>query len=155
MRVAPVLALLIALAGCAGSPARPVSTTAHVAPAGALGTRAAALASRFIGTPYRSGGSTPDGFDCSGLVYYVYRELGIALPRTAALQRAALQRVPAESLEPGDLVFFSTPSDHVGIYVGDGEFVHAPGSGRGIERARLDTPYFILGFAGGARVAGP
>jgi cell wall-associated NlpC family hydrolase len=155
MRVAAVLALLTALAGCAGSPPRPAPAAAPIASAAALGARAASLASRMIGTPYRTGGATPDGFDCSGLVYYVYRELGVALPRTAAEQRAALQHVPAESLAPGDLVFFATPADHVGIYLGGGEFVHAPGTGRGIERARLDAPYFILGFAGGGRVAGP
>ncbi|MBS0396017.1 MAG: C40 family peptidase, partial [Proteobacteria bacterium] len=55
-------------------------------------------------------------------------------------------------LRPGDLVFFSAPEEHVGIYVGDGEFVHAPGAGRRVERAHLDTPYFILGFAGGGHV---
>jgi len=76
------------------------------------------------------------------------------LPRTAAEQRATLPRVPLESLAPGDLVFFSTPSDHVGIYLGGGEFVHAPGQGRGVERARLDSPYFILGYAGGGRIGG-
>jgi cell wall-associated NlpC family hydrolase len=156
MRVAVLLALVIALAGCAGTASRPGTPAAGRVPgAGALGARAAALASRLIGTPYRSGGSSPAGFDCSGLVVYVYRELGVLLPRTAAEQRAALGRVPAEALAPGDLVFFSTPEDHVGIYLGDGEFVHAPGSGRSVERARLDAPYFILGFAGGGRVAGP
>jgi peptidoglycan DL-endopeptidase CwlO len=150
MRAAAVLALVTLLAGCAASPPRPE----RVPPAGALGARAAALASRLVGTPYRSGGSTPDGFDCSGLVFYVYRELGVSLPRTAAEQRAALERVPATALAPGDLVFFSTPADHVGIYLGGGEFVHAPGTGRVVERARLNSPYFILGYAGGGRVAG-
>jgi len=151
MRAAAVLALAILLAGCAATPPRPQRATA----AGALGERAATLATRLIGAPYRSGGSTPDGFDCSGLVAYVYRELGVALPRTAAEQRAALGRVPAAALAPGDLVFFSPPADHVGIYLGGGEFVHAPGTGRAVERARLDSPYFILGYAGGGRVAGP
>jgi cell wall-associated NlpC family hydrolase len=156
MRVSPVLALLIALAGCATAPQRPERPAAERAPdAGPLGARAASLAVRLIGTPYRSGGAAPNGVDCSGLVVYVYRELGVALPRTAAEQRAAARRVPWEALEPGDLVFFSTPEDHVGIYLGGGEFVHAPGSGRGVERARLDSPYFILAYAGGGRVAGP
>lgn len=148
---AAALALVTLLAGCAAAPPRPERAPV----AGALGTRAAALASRLVGAPYRSGGSSPDGFDCSGLVVYVYRELGVALPRTAAEQRAALERVSATALAPGDLVFFSTPADHVGIYLGGGEFVHAPGTGRVVERARLDSPYFILGYAGGGRVAGP
>jgi len=162
MRVAVGVALSISLAGCAGAPPpRPVpAATARAAvpvnPAtAALGARAAGLATRLIGAPYRSGGTAPDGFDCSGLVYYVYRELGVAVPRTAAEQRAALPRVPWDELAPGDLVFFSTPDDHVGIYLGRGEFVHAPGSGRSVERARLDAPYFILGYAGGGRVAAP
>ena len=150
MRVVAVLALLVALAGCATAPPQPERAPA----AGALGTRAATLANRLLGVPYRVGGSSPDGFDCSGLVVYVYRELGVRLPRTAAEQRATLPRVPVEALAPGDLVFFSTPEDHVGIYLGGGEFVHAPGSGRGVERARLDSPYFLLGYAGGGRVAG-
>jgi cell wall-associated NlpC family hydrolase len=152
MRAVAVLALLITLAGCAGAPSRPERAATA---GGALGARAAALASRLVGAPYRTGGSSPDGFDCSGLVVYVYRELGVALPRTAAEQRATLPRVPVQALAPGDLVFFSMPEDHVGIYLGGGEFVHAPGSGRGVERARLDSPYFILGYAGGGRVAGP
>ena len=151
MRVAAA-ALLVAIAGCAGAPPRP-ATPVQVAAIGTLGERAASIASELIGTPYRFGGTARDGFDCSGLVYYVYRELGVTLPRTAAEQRAQLAHVSAESLVPGDLVFFSTPKDHVGIYVGRGEFVHAPGTGRSVERARLDTPYFILGFAGGGRVA--
>jgi cell wall-associated NlpC family hydrolase len=151
MRAAAVLALLIALAGCASTPPR----AGQVPAAAALGARAAALASRLVGAPYRYGGSAPDGFDCSGLVVYVYRELGIVLPRTAAEQRAALPRVPATALAPGDLVFFSSPEDHVGIYLGGGEFVHAPGQGRGVERARLDSPYFLLGYAGGAHIAAP
>ena len=144
------------------SPARPAEPAPAAAPAPALasapasvlGERAATLATRLLGTPYRVGGTSTDGFDCSGLVYYVYRELGVSLPRTAAEQRAAARRVPAEALVPGDLVFFSTPVDHVGIYLGHGEFVHAPGSGRGVERARLDSPYFLLGYAGGGRVTG-
>jgi len=150
MRAVAVLALVATLAGCAGAPSRPEPA----AGGGTLGVRAAALATRLIGAPYRTGGSSPRGFDCSGLVFYVYRELGVVLPRTAAEQRATLPRVAAGALAPGDLVFFSSPADHVGIYLGGGEFVHAPGSGRVVERTRLDSPYFLLGYAGGGRVAG-
>jgi cell wall-associated NlpC family hydrolase len=115
--------------------------------------RAAEIASRFLGTPYRYGGASPDGFDCSGLVWYVYRELGVPVPRTAAEQRAAARPVPRDDLQPGDLVFFHLPQDHVGIYLGGGQFVHAPATGRTVERARLDSPYFILSFAGAGRFA--
>lgn len=158
MRTMPVLLLVaLGLAGCAGAPRRPAPPSAGrvaaLPAAPVLGARAAELAAHLVGTPYRFGGESPAGFDCSGLVWYVYRELGVGLPRTAAAQHAAVRPVPADELEPGDLVFFYMPEDHVGLYVGDQEFVHAPKSGRGVERARLDAPYFILGYAGGGRVA--
>ena len=157
------------LAACAGAPRSPVPPppgaapeptatplpSPRPAPARVIGARVASLASGFVGTPYRYGGDSPSGFDCSGLVYYVYREVGVTVPRTAAEQRAAARRIPQESLEPGDLVFFYTPEDHVGIYLGAGEFVHAPATGRSVERARLDAPYFILGFAGAGRFTAP
>jgi cell wall-associated NlpC family hydrolase len=153
MRVPGVVLLgLGLLAGCAAAPLRPAPAAT---PAATLGARAAALASGLVGTPYRYGGSTPAGLDCSGLVYYVYRELGVAVPRTSAAQRAAAMPVTAEELRPGDLVFFYTPEDHVGIYLGGAEFVHAPASGRAVERARLDAPFFILDYAGGGRLPGP
>ena len=142
------VALGLVLAACAAAP--------PAKPAGALplGERAALLARQLAGTPYRYGGSQPgDGFDCSGLVWYVYRTLGIAVPRSAAEQQRAATPVSYERLIPGDLVFFRTPSDHVGIYLGHGEFIHAPSGGRGVTSARLDSPYFLLDFAGAGRVA--
>lgn len=117
-----------------------------------LGARAAEQARTLIGAPYRYGGRDPTGFDCSGLVWYVYQGLGVSLPRRAAEQRAALQPVDRDALAPGDLVFFYTPSDHVGIYVGDGAFVHAPSGGKQVSVASLSAPYFQLGFAGAGRV---
>ena len=71
------------------------------------------------------------------------------------LQRAWFAPVGREDLQPGDVVFFRLPQPHVGIYLGEGEFVHAPGTGRGVERARVDAPWFILGFAGGGRAVLP
>ncbi len=116
-----------------------------------LQAAAAALAASLVGAPYRFGGAAPDGFDCSGLVWYVYHAVGVTVPRTAAEQRTMAAPVDMERLKPGDLVFFQTPVDHVGIYLGDGEFVHAPSSGRTVERARLKSPFFLLGFAGAGR----
>ena len=153
MRRLLVTSLALLLAACAGTPVvRAPPPPAAVAPATDLGSRAAALAARLVGTPYQYGGSSPAGFDCSGLVWYVYRELGVAVPRTAAEQRVAVEHVDMEGLRPGDLVFFYTPADHVGVYLGAGEFVHAPSSGKRVERARLDSPFFILGYAGGGRL---
>ena len=155
-----LLLVVLCLCGCASAPRRSSSRDARVTPvvqpaAAVLGAHAAELAARLVGAPYRYGGDTLAGFDCSGLVWYVYRELGVGMPRTAAAQRAAALPVSSEALEPGDLVFFYTPADHVGIYLGGHEFVHAPASGRSVERARLDSPFFIRGFAGGGRVAAP
>jgi cell wall-associated NlpC family hydrolase len=145
------------LGGCGSAPVRPSDASrperVGVPTPDADGGRVAGLASKFVGAPYRYGGAAPGGFDCSGLVWYVHRELGISVPRTAAEQRAAAAPVPRERLQPGDLVFFYTPQDHVGIYLGDGEFVHAPATGRRVERARIDSPFFILAFAGGGRFA--
>lgn len=145
------------LAACGGTPVRPTDggsgERVGIPTSTEGGTRVAQLAAKFVGTPYRYGGAAPGGFDCSGLVWYVHRELGLAVPRTAAEQRAAARPVPRDALLPGDLVFFYTPEDHVGIYLGGGEFVHAPATGRTVSRARLDSPYFILAFAGGGRFA--
>lgn len=161
-RLAAAVLVATALGACSTAPVRPPAVPAP-APTGAgvavpapddAGARLAALATRFVGTPYRFGGASPDaGFDCSGLVWYVHRELGLSVPRTAADQRARASPVRRDELRPGDLVFFYTPRDHVGIYLGDGQFVHAPSSGRSVERARLDAPYFLLSFAGAGRLA--
>ncbi len=95
------------------------------------------IALRYLGVPYVWGGTTPSGFDCSGLCKYVYAEIGIDLPRTSRSQYLAGQHIPRDRLDllrPGDLVFFGTDGDpsrihHVGIYVGDGDFIHAPQTG--------------------------
>lgn len=92
------------------------------------------IALRYLGVPYVWGGASPEGFDCSGLCQYVYAQIGIALPRTSAGQFRAGSHIPPDRLDllrPGDLVFFGTDGDpsrvhHVGIYVGDGDYVHAP-----------------------------
>ncbi len=138
------------------APLRPPATVPATVPSvTAFGARAADAARRLVGAPYQFGGQDPRGFDCSGLVWYVYRELGVTLPRRAIDQRAAVQSVPREALVPGDLVFFSSPQDHVGIYLGNGDFVHAPGVGKDVRVANLKSPYFELAYAGGGRVAAP
>ncbi len=92
----------------------------------------------FQGVPYRYGGVTPKGFDCSGLVQYVYRKEGIAIPRTSRQQWRQAEKVARSDLLAGDLLFFQLPgkSLHVGIYVGQDQFIHAPSTGKTV---RIDT----------------
>lgn len=102
-----------------------------------------------IGVPYRYGGSDPhEGFDCSGLVYYAYARNGQAVPRTSRAQFDAAQKIPIEQAAAGDLLFFQDQASlsHVGIYVGEGRFVHAPSSGRTVSLASLDEPYYRRHF---------
>lgn len=101
-------------------PPRPVSIP--------LGQQAVRLARQQLGVPYRWGGSSPSGFDCSGLVSWVYGRLGVGLPHNAAALYGVGRRVRLSSMRPGDLVFFSGLG-HVGIYIGGGQFVHAPHTG--------------------------
>lgn len=88
-----------------------------------------AYASNFIGTPYAWGGNGPDTFDCSGFTSYVFRHFGISLPRTASGQQGVGVSVSKSDLQPGDLVFFGSPAHHVGIYVGNGCYIHSPKTG--------------------------
>ncbi|MBX3707600.1 MAG: C40 family peptidase [Pseudomonadales bacterium] len=110
------------------------------------------VALSMLGAPYRYGGSSPRGFDCSGLVFFAHQQAGIPVPRTAAEQQRHSRPIPRDQLRPGDLLFFDTSwqPGHVGIYVGGGEFVHAPSSGKRVSRASLRDGYFAqrLRYAG-------
>ncbi|MGA1370546.1 MAG: C40 family peptidase [Pseudomonadales bacterium] len=102
------------------------------------------VALSMIGVPYRYGGAAPTGFDCSGLVWYAHLQAGIPVPRTAAEQLRTSRTLSGEPLRPGDLLFFDTSwrSGHVGIYVGEGDFVHAPSSGKQVMRSTIREGYF-------------
>ncbi|SHH12746.1 Cell wall-associated hydrolase, NlpC family [Thermosyntropha lipolytica DSM 11003] len=120
------------------------------------GERIIEFASRYLGTPYRYGGNSPGGFDCSGFVYYVFDQFGISLPRTAAGQFQNGVAVSREELMVGDLVFFSCYSkgiDHVGIYVGEGRFIHSssPRSG-GVIYSSLNEAYYARSYVGAKRI---
>jgi peptidoglycan DL-endopeptidase CwlO len=113
-----------------------------------LGNRVVSYARHFLGIPYRYGGSSPgSGFDCSGLVRFVYSHFGIALPHSSWADLAHGHRVSRGSLRPGDLVFFYGAS-HVGIYVGGGRFIDAPHTGT---RVRLSTMGAYSGYYGARR----
>ena len=139
-------AVLFAFSGCAGAPTAPAASSGSTKPAVAdRGDAAAALAAKMVGKPYKYGGASPSGFDCSGLVYYSFKQAGVALPHNTTQQRAASRLVKVADLRRGDLLFFDQEGKkhgHVGIYLGEGRFVHAPSSGKSVRSDALSNPYW-------------
>lgn len=164
-RGAALLVLALLLAACGKEQVRPSAPTGasqrhwpQVRPADPESANAVLMrAIGLVGTPYTYGGNTPEsGFDCSGLVAYVYRDmLDLSLPRTSR-ELAAIQgpRIAPEKLAAADLVFFGSKGSvsHVGIYVGEGRFVHAPSTGGTVRLDRLDGPYWRDHYSGAKRV---
>ena len=115
-------------------------------------------AMQFVGYPYVYGGSTPKGFDCSGFTKYVYAQFGYSLNRSAANQLDDGTSVSMSELQPGDLVLFkkagtgSKRASHVGLYIGDGQFVHASTSKVGVIVSHMTDAYYTSGFVGGRRI---
>jgi cell wall-associated NlpC family hydrolase len=137
----------------------PAATPAPAAPA--VSTSEAQLrqqicdyAATFLGVPYLWGGTTPNGFDCSGLVQYVYNHFGIKIARVSYDQyHSSVKKISKSQLQPGDLVFFTRPDTgnkvgHVGIYVGNDTFIHAPRSGKNVEYTRLSNSYYVANYVG-------
>jgi cell wall-associated NlpC family hydrolase len=166
MRLIALAMTGVLLAGC-GTPLRqPVparSTPARLPPetytiSSAQSREIALHALSQVGIPYRFGGTSPEaGFDCSGLVFYVYqRGAGLALPRDTQRLSEVGASVSADALEPGDLVFFNTtgrPYSHVGIYLGEGRFIHAPTSGGFVQLVQMRDRYWHTRYDGARRLA--
>lgn len=158
--VSGMAVLLGVIAGCATAPytqpADPLPPTAGVAVTAGLGDEIALRALSLVGKPYLYGGADLQGFDCSGMVYFIHQALGLTVPRTAADQQRAAMSVVRSALRPGDLLFFRTTSaqriSHVGVYVGENRFVHAPQSGRLIEVRTLEDQYYGPRLAGTGRL---
>ena len=159
--------IFLLLAGCASSPPASVPSPQVNAPppvkwdggggAAALRSRGEELADfvlRLRGAPYRYGGATREGFDCSGLVFYSHRQLGVAVPRTSREQAEDARQIKESKLRRGDLVFFKIGSrqvNHVGIYIGDRRFVHAPGAGKPVTVNSMDDEYYEQRFSSAGR----
>ena len=149
MNTLPVLLISIFLVSCTQNPAKPYNNTRL--PSSTTQQRNLIISSAFntIGSPYRYGGTSYDGFDCSGLTRHAYKAAGISIPRTAAQQRDQSTRISSYSrILPGDLIFFKTgrKTDHVGIFVGNGQFIHASTGKKRVVQSKLDTPYWRRSF---------
>lgn len=136
-----VVAVTMLAAACSSQP--PVSK-----PGLTIGDHAAAIAINQVGTPYRYGGSNPNGFDCSGLVQYSYARAGVSLPRTTRAMWNHAKPVAGDRMRAGDLLFFNIAGkmSHVGLYLGDGRFVHAPSSGKVVSVESLRSEYYSKAF---------
>jgi cell wall-associated NlpC family hydrolase len=156
-RVIASLCVTASLLGAGAVTAAPDAGAAPVAPDTHAGTELVLRALSLLGVNYRLGGNSPDtGLDCSGLVRHVFREaVGLVLPRRAEEMSRAGQQIDVSQLKPGDLVFFNTlrrTFSHVGIYIGNSQFVHAPSSGGAVRVESLSQGYWVNRFNGARRL---
>ena len=149
-----LLELTSSPAGNAGEVVKKTSTSSSSA--STLGTQIAEYAQKYLGVPYVWGGTTTKGFDCSGFTQYVYKQFGYSIYRVAASQLANGTSVKYANLQPGDLVFFANTyasneaATHVGIYIGDGQFVHAANGG--VQITNLSDSYYATRYVGARRI---
>ncbi len=153
------LIILVVISACSSSPekpnAMPHASSGTKAPAKtyerptplkySTGHQIVSIAESLIGSPYKYGGTTPRGFDCSGLVYYTHRQSDITVPRTTKQQVHYRPGKSLASAQPGDILFFRIYGDsvsHIGIYAGNDQFIHAPKSGKYVSYASIKEPYW-------------
>lgn len=117
-------------------------------PTRAARSEVVSIAKRYLGAPYQWGADGPNSFDCSGFTSFVFRQVGVSLPRTSRTQFGAGERVSRGNLQPGDLVFFGSPIHHVGIYVGGGRYIHSPRTGDVVKISPLASR---MNFTGAVR----
>ncbi len=153
-RLTFVLAVAWLIAGCASGPSYPQSGSGTEKSRSAMSASAAAkVALEQIGSPYRYGGDDRSGFDCSGMVHYSYLQIGKQVPRTTHDLWRQSRPVSVANLQVGDILFFKIDGkmSHVGMYLGDGRFVHAPSTGKRVTIARLDSTFYQQAFVRGGR----
>jgi cell wall-associated NlpC family hydrolase len=166
VRAVGATAVLLLLGACAGTPSVDDGAAAqrsierpHIPdtqPHGVRGT-VTRVATDMLGVPYRYGGTSPsEGFDCSGLVFYAYTYAGLSVPRNSVELFKAAEKIPLDAAREGDLVFFQDQRklSHVGIYLGDNRFVHAPSSGSTVRVSTLDSAYYRRHLVGVGRLIG-
>lgn len=130
------------------------ASSASAVPVSVTGSQILAEAQKYLGCPYRAGGASPSGFDCSGFVYYVLKQLGLSPYRTPSEQYQMGTSVEKTALRVGDLVFFGSGRiTHSGIYAGNGQFIHAPNSRSTVSYSDLTTGYWAQNYYGACRVA--
>jgi cell wall-associated NlpC family hydrolase len=150
MKILFAVSLLLLLTACGSNPPRTQE--------GGNGGELIPYAKSLIGTPYHYGGESPStGFDCSGFVRHVYHHTeGIELPRSALAMSRVGTRIKANQMQPGDLVFYSTqgtPYSHVGIFLGNAKFIHAPSTGKKVEIVDMSMHYWQEHYNGARRVS--
>jgi cell wall-associated NlpC family hydrolase len=145
-----LLMILAVVQGCT-SASIPYTNTPRT---DSTGTRIVTISKSLLGTPYRFGGDTPKGFDCRGLVQYVYKQVDIEVPHSSQMLYLQAKKIPLDKLQSGDLLFFKINGktvSHVAIYLKNGHFIHAPSSGKSVSTARLDSRYWSTRLAGAGR----
>lgn len=150
-RVLIACLISLSLAACGGRSAvksRPQVPATVSQSSQNIGQEAAAIAQRQVGAPYRYGGHTPTGFDCSGLVHYSYQRAGKVVPRTTTQLWNSTHVIARDDMRAGDVLFFRIDGkmSHVGMYIGNNRFVHAPSSGKSVSIESLTSDFYRGAF---------